>query len=365
VSLVAHTIHQLFEFLLPVAFVCFLLLIKMTVEDSKWFGPETFPDIFPTNSDSLILFSFTDYVTSLQAERRCVSSVSVPWRGSSESEDNSLSITGIFNKGYNWQVPFIKCDSRFCREDGQDAFPFCEFLALGVAPSSQDDAIGLAQTEAFRDYIYDRYPVLLDGDAMPFDFEFVQLFESDWALEQYVQSVGYGSEFKLAFAVVFDGTDPMINYNYKLRVNSTGFNSPEDGGRSATTTTPPTDQLFETFARTDSESCPDLVVGTPNLGPYTYSCTGRYIYNGALTIQRLVHDFIIFQSGAQDNGYFIAENGVQFVPFPMESYVENGFYAQISVFAPLMITLVRCFLRFKISKRQICNAQAACFCLVA
>ena len=77
------------------------------------------------------------------------------------------------------------------------------------------------------------------------------------------------------------------------------------------------------------------------MGPYTQSCTGRYIYNGALTIQRLVHDFIISESGARDNGYYVAENGVQFVAFPYKSYVENGFYAQINAFAPLLITLVR------------------------
>jgi hypothetical protein len=336
---------QLFEFFLPIVFVGFLVLIKMSVEDSESFAPVTVPDSFPTNSDSLKLFSFTDYVTTLQAERKCVASPSIPWRSSSDGDDSSLSITGIFNKGYNWQVPFVKCDSRLCREDGQDAFPLCEFLALGVAPSSEDDALGLVQAEAFRDYIYNRYPVLVDDEAMPFDFEFVQMFESDQAVEQFVQSETYGSDFKLAMAVIFDGaSDPTINYNYKLRVNSTGFNSPEDEGRPATTTTPPTDQLFETFARTDLESCPDIVGGTPDLGPYTRSCTGRYTYNGALTIQRLVHDFIISESGARDSGYYVAENGVQFVAFPFKSYVENGFYAQISAFAPLLITLVGIFL---------------------
>lgn len=326
---------------MPVIFVGFLVLIKMSVENSPSFAPVTVPEFFPDNSDSLKFFSFTDYVTTLQAERKCVASPSIPWRSSEAGDDSSLSITGIFNKGYNWQVPFVKCDSRLCKEDGQDALPLCEFLALGIAPSSEDDTAGLEQAEAFRDYIYNRYPVLLDAEAMPFEFEFVQLFDSDQAVEQFVQSEGYGDDFKLAMAVVFDGaSDPTINYNYKLRVNSTGFNSPEDEARPATTTTPPTDQLFETLARTDSESCLDAVGGTPEMGPYTQSCTGRYIYNGALTIQRLVHDFIIEESGARDNGYFVAENGVQFVSFPFKSYVASGFYAQINAFAPLLITLV-------------------------
>jgi hypothetical protein len=240
----------------------------------------------------------------------------------------------------------VKCDSRLCREAGQDAFSFCEYLALGLAPSSTDDPVGLQQAEQFRDYIYDRFPVLQDEDAMPFDFEFVQMFESDQAIEQYVQGDEYGDSTnpKLALAVVFDGvSDPNINFNYKIRVNSTGYNSPEDEARPATITTPPTDQLFETYARMDDESCPDIVGGSPNFGPYTTSCTGRYIYNGALTIQRLVHDFIITESGAEANGYFVARNGVQFVPFPHESFVESGFYAQINAFAPLLITLVSTF----------------------
>ncbi|KAL3924491.1 MAG: hypothetical protein SGILL_001016 [Bacillariaceae sp.] len=272
-------------------------------------------------------------------DRKCIASASIPWRSGDDGDDSGLSISGIFNKGYNWQVPFVKCDSRLCEVDGEDAFPYCEFLALGVAPSTPDDVIGLAQAQAFRDYVNGRYSVLLDKDAMPFDFDFVQLFDSDQAVEQYVQSPAYGEEFKLALAIVFDGTNADIDYNYKLRVNSTGFNSPEDASRPATTTTPPTDKQFEMFARTDGESCPDIVGGAPDLGPYTPSCTGRYIYNGALTIQRLVNDFIISESGASNNGFYVAENGVQFVAFPQPAYTENGFYAQINAFAPLLITL--------------------------
>ena len=64
------------------------------------------------------------------------------------------------------------------------------------------------------------------------------------------------------------------------------------------------------------------------------------MYNGALTVQRLIHDFVMDESGARDSGFYVAEHGVQFVAFPYESYTENGFYAQINAFAPLLITLV-------------------------
>lgn len=334
-----HIFLQLFEIALPIAFVGFLVLIKMSVENSENFAPEFVEADLPTGNDALKIFSFTDYVTSLQADRKCAVVGPAPWLADADS--SGLSITGIFNAGYNWQVPFVKCDSRKCTAEGEDALPFCEYLALGVAPSTENDTVGLAQADAFRDYIYARYPVLLDGDAMPFSFPFVKEFPSNQAMEDYVQSPEYVNP-KLALGVVFDGaSDPTINYNYQIRVNATGYNSPELEGRPATVTTPPTDQLFTTLARTDSESCPDLVGGTPDQGPYSWSCTGQYIYNGALTIQRLVHDFILQDTGAADNGYFVADHGVQFVSFPTKAYTENGFYASIAEFAPLLITLVR------------------------
>jgi hypothetical protein len=343
-SLYDPFIIKLFEFFLPIVFVGFLVLIKSAVENSDSFAPEFVEANLPVGNDAFKIFSFTDYVISFQADRKCAPAGSAPWLTGGASDDGSsssgLGITGIFNAGYNWQVPFVKCDSRLCTTDGENAFPFCEYLALGVAPSTEDDTVGLEQAKAFERYIYDRYPVLLDKAAMPFDFDFVQTFPSNQALESYVQSPEYVNP-KLALGVVFDGlSDPMINYNYQLRVNSTGFNSPEQEGRPATVTTPPTDALFESFARTDSESCFDAVGGTPTSGQYSQSCTGKYIYNGALTIQRLVHDFILQDSGAVDAGYFVADHGVQYVPFPTEPYTENGFYATISGFAPLLITLV-------------------------
>mmetsp|Transcript_43481 Transcript_43481/g.48976 ORF Transcript_43481/g.48976 Transcript_43481/m.48976 type:complete len:2055 (-) Transcript_43481:245-6409(-) len=355
-----NLVGSFFELCLPIAFVGILVLIKGAVEDTASFSPEEIPANFPTNNEVLKLFSFTDYVTALQADHRCVDGTFSSSSTSSEEEEggadkdeeqsppftrllgDGMSVTGIYNQGYNWQVPFVKCDSRKCKKDGQDAVPFCEFLALGVAPSTIDDTAGLQQAEAFIDYIYGRYPVLLEKSSMPFNFDFVQLFNSNELVEEYVVSEDYGGDTpKLALAVIFDGkTDPTINYNYAIRVNSTGFNSPEDEARPATTTTPPTNRLFETYAKSDDKSCLNIGSnGGPSLGPYDDSCTGRYAYNGFLTIQRLIHDFIIDDSGAASNGYSVSENGVQFVPFPSESYITNGFYATINAFAPLLITL--------------------------
>ena len=469
-----NIIGTIFELCLPILFVGILVLIKGAVENTANFSPEEIPPNFPTNNDALKIFSFTDYVTTLQAERKCVmddtgfgfpipsfrrrlqqeeeesTEISVGvlmgscsynnqfagesctefngegWtvekmeeRCSTESESvftekepcqisssselfagrcifaalqsdeetdpafeslammitdtsdcsgnqricetfvggdfdpssncvdkisssttntttseqdgpsafgsGGMSITGIYNQGKNWQVPFVKCNSKFCEEDGQDALPFCEFLALGVAPSTADDTIGLQQAEAFQDYVNKRYPVLLDG-TLPFNFDFIQMFESNDQVEDYVTSTEYGGDIpKLALAIIFDGkTDPIINYNYAIRVNSTGFNSPENEARPVAMTSPPTNKVFETYARADDESCPDTVGGAPELGPYSSSCTGRYAYNGLLTVQRLIHDFIIDDSGAASNGYSVSESGVQFVSFPSKSYTVNG-----------------------------------------
>jgi hypothetical protein len=174
----------------------------------------------------------------------------------------------------------------------------------------------------------------VDNPDLPpsFNFELVKMFESENDVVQYITGSNYESTDvpKLALAVVFDGTDATVNYNYKIRVNSTGFNAPEDEGRPATPTTPPTDKNFATFIKEDDQSCPIIIGGTPEIGPYGTSCTGRYMYNGAITIQRLVNDFIMVDSGAKANGYYVAEHGVKYAPFPSPEYIQNGFYADIA-----------------------------------
>jgi len=49
--------------------------------------------------------------------------------------------------------------------------------------------------------------------------------------------------------------------------------------------------------------------------------------NGILTFQRLVGDFILFDSGATDEGYSVAESGVSFSVFPTFEYEESGFFS--------------------------------------
>jgi hypothetical protein len=67
-----NIIGTIFELCLPIAFVGILVLIKGAVENTDSFSPEEIPANFPTNNDVLKIFSFTDYVTTLQADRKCI-----------------------------------------------------------------------------------------------------------------------------------------------------------------------------------------------------------------------------------------------------------------------------------------------------
>jgi hypothetical protein len=299
-----------------------LVLIKSSVQNTEGFSSEIIPAYYPGNQDTWIPFTFTDYVTAMQAERFCKK-----YEYSDPDGDDEYVITGIAYQGWDWPVPFVKCDSRKCEEAGVNASDYCEYFALGLVASTEADVAGKAQAEAFGEYIMERYPQL-DTSAKKFNFDFIQYFESDAEVESYVKQSEYTSGPKLAMAIVFDGTDSTVNYNYRLRVNSTNFNAPENEGRPATSTTPPTGKKFSTYAKLDEE-CP-TIDGAPELGNYGSSCTAQYIYNGALPLQRLIGDWIMTETGAKSKGYYVAEHGVQYASFPSIEYKENGFYAAIA-----------------------------------
>eukprot|EP00538_Stauroneis_constricta_P006033 CAMPEP_0119570644 /NCGR_PEP_ID=MMETSP1352-20130426/43716_1 /TAXON_ID=265584 /ORGANISM="Stauroneis constricta, Strain CCMP1120" /LENGTH=1964 /DNA_ID=CAMNT_0007620313 /DNA_START=556 /DNA_END=6450 /DNA_ORIENTATION=+ len=358
-----NLIGTLLEFILPVGFIAILVAIKASLEGNENFSARTVPASFPT--DSVVPFSFGDYVKALQAERTCVAATDtsggfsledipeefqgrIPDSVAEELEalDVDLRISGMNNNGYNWQVPFVLCDSQFCDDLGQDASSLCEYLALGIAPLNEADTAGLEQADAFVEYVYSRYPVIDPANNnnnadLPFNFDFIQRFKSDGAINSYVTSGDYKNPDtpKLALGIVFDGTtDPSINYNYHIRVNATGFNSPEESARPLVQTTPPTYRKFERYAKDDTDSC-IMEDGGPEIGINSTSCTNQYIYNGALVMQRLVNDWIMVKEGAKDKGLFVSDHGVSFAPFPSYEYDENGFYGVIGGFASLLVTL--------------------------
>ncbi len=201
---------------------------------------------------------------------------------------------------------------------------------MAVAPSNSSDSLGKERVGRFKNFVFKKYPAIVNNK--PFSYPFIQIFESDHAIETYVTSSSYGTLNypRIGLAVIFSGGASAMEYPYTLRVNPTNVNAPEQEGWVATVylTTPPTSRSFDSLANVDDVCHPWDPTG-PKLGPHQDSCTYQYIYNGALVIQRLVNDWIIDDSGAGAKGYNVAEHGVQFVPFPSKQYTTAGFYGTI------------------------------------
>ena len=317
-------IIQFFEIALPVGFICILLAIKISLEGSDGVAPEVVPAVVPDDTFTVIPLSFRDYVTSLQVERICEPTVPLDTDGGREASEWEYQISGY----YDSQNPFLKCDRRLCRESGQNATDFCEHLVLALAPQDSSDERGLARAESFRAYVNLAYPEVVINRTI--DYPFVQMFGSDSEIAAYVKDESYGNSDnpKIGFAVTFPDGSSNKDYVYTLRMNSTNFNQPEQEGRPSQSTTPKTNRDFYLYSKTDNACTP--VDGASYQGPMENSCTGQYLYNGAITVQRTLQDWILVDSGSKAEGMFVAEHGVQFVMFPTQEYTINGFYAVIA-----------------------------------
>ena len=204
-----------------------------------------------------------------------------------------LTLFGVTGIQGDWSVPFVHCDSRKCESLGQNATAFCEHRVLGLAPRNEE-------TENFKAWIYSKHGALRNRqNELPFNFDFVQIFTTEKDLESYIESSSYGniSNPKIGGAIIITSGSP--SYNYTIRVNSTNFNKPEEASRPAARTTPSTSRVLETYAKSPDDVCVPAPI-TSYLGKWNNYCTGQYIYNGAITLQRLVDDWIIFDSGAED-----------------------------------------------------------------
>ena len=294
------------EIALPVGFVALLIAIKEAANSS---GSDTVPAIYPDDSRAFRPFSFQDYITAVRAKKVC------------EVQGSELGITGMDNEGYNWMVPMVKCDSRECDEPGQDASELCEYSMIAVSGSNE---AGLTRAEDFRLWMLDRYPELLT--EMPFEFDPVKVFDSSTEIDTYVRRSDYGNSDvpKIMVGIVWEGNDEN-NFNYAIRLNQTNFNNPKDEARPGAKTAVDTSVVVESFAKTDFD-CPTDEDGLPDQGPLQDSCTGKYLYNGVLTMQRVVGDYVLNRTGAAEAGYAVSENGVQFVQFPTTTYEDDGVY---------------------------------------
>ena len=344
---------QILEITAPVFCIFILVAVKISLQNNKSFSPQVIEAEFPGNNQTIIPFSFNDYVTAIQAKRVCFKN----------PDTNEWAVSGIDLRGYGWQVPFVKCDSRACKKEGDNAaLYYCEYQILALAPMNSTSSVGKVRAESFRDFTLNKYPALVNN--IPFSYNFIRIFESNQEIDDYVTSSDYGglSKPKLGLAVIFSDGASIKEYKYDLRVNSTNFNAPEVEGRPGTATTPNPAKLFDNLANVDSTCTP--IDGTAEFGPNMNSCTSQYIYNGALVIQRLVNDWIIEDSGARAKNYTVAEHGVQFVPFPTKQFTKNGFYSTISGSCPFHfiafdgnVVLWYCFTHFRFSlTSRVCSS---------
>lgn len=307
---------------MPVCFVWLLVPLKNAANtDSATINEDLTQEV-------TIPFSFQDYATAIRAERICLPGQDVggfdcsefegtPFEEDCQNEIDNLKnrISGMTFGGVGWAVPFVKCDATRCQEDYEDAKKYCEYSKLAVSYVNG----GKDRAEAFQQYVRLVYPDVTQT---------LLYFENANRINDYVRDRKYGrADFpSIALAVVFDGDDPS-DWKYTIRQNSTNYNSPQqEGGRPAIKTTPDTSRTTEAFARSDTSVC-EVEGGGPELGHLQDSCTGLYMYNGVLTIQRLVNDFIMNQTGTHEAGYRIAENGVRFAPFPERSYETENFWS--------------------------------------
>lgn len=309
--------------------ICILLLIKISLQDNPSFKPTTIPAVYP--SDSVKPFSFLDYANAINANKTCVPKP--PFVNSRETVNLNYAISGI--NILDWPVPFVKCNAFQCEDDDTlDAKEhYCEHNILALAPMDADDR---DRVKDFKNYIISTYPMITDYDK----YDIVQIFEDSADIDSYVKDPLYGAvdgehtNPKIAAAVVIGGSGK--EYKYAIRTNSTGWNSGELSGRPVMMTQPSTKKEFNAFARRADSACA-LEPGTVDIGGNNNNnCIQQYIYNGALTIQRLVDDYIISVSGS---GYNVAENGVSFTDFPSREYVQDGFYAVVSPYVPLLLVL--------------------------
>ena len=258
---------QFLELALPVAFMAILVAIKNSVKNSEGFQAETINATFPEIAYKP--FSFRDYVTAMQATHKCVEGIN-PETGALD-----FAITGVPLQGANWTVPFVKCDSRRCTQNGEDATEFCEFGIIAVSGSNSTDVGGRSRSVDFTTWLYDQYPEL--RTSMSFTYPIVKLFNTSQEMNDYVKDKDYGQPTipKIVMGIVFEGNG-LLDYKYTLRQNSTNFNSPESEWRPAVTTTPDTGRLFKDYAKDDWDVCISQD-GEAQQGWLQESCTGRYL----------------------------------------------------------------------------------------
>ena len=140
-----------------------LYSIKKAIGDTDG---EIVDAVFPQNENAFVPLSFKDYLTALQAQRICIG----------PNSEGEYEITGMNRRSFDWQVPFVRCDTFNCLENFTDAQNYCEYSILALSGTNTG---GIERAETFRTWLHTKYPATMnENGTLPYDFDFVQIFQS-------------------------------------------------------------------------------------------------------------------------------------------------------------------------------------------
>lgn len=244
------------QLLLPPAMIAILVAIKFALKDNKSFKPRTIDAIYP--DESIKPFSFQDYVTGVITPRECVRKPRYLSKGSGRRDFRfeKYAVSGI--NPFEWANPFLKCNLRNCEKLEQNAVnTTCNINVLALAPAKDSDK---QRVQDFEDYINEMYPEIPDYEEYGMEYSMIKVFDKPNQIDAYVKDASYGTDGnpKIAVAVILDITDDEegnTNFAYKLRTNSTNFNSPDLAARPAMATQPNTKKIFDSFAKKAKGVC--------------------------------------------------------------------------------------------------------------
>ena len=187
-SLYIHIKKQLIEFFLPALCVAALYFIKLDLQSdpNSSLKAVTVPASYPDANSVIIPLSFQDYVTALQAKRVCLVDPSA------DAFEKIFGLASLVISGIDyetWPVPFVFCQSYNCKERGEDATKYCTYRTLALAPMNRGEVQRMLR---FKQYVETRYPQLTNSSLLPFEHDFIQIFDSNDDLQSYVTSEQYG-----------------------------------------------------------------------------------------------------------------------------------------------------------------------------
>ena len=179
------------EFFLPALCVAALYFIKLDLQSdpNSSLKAVTVPASYPDANSVIIPLSFQDYVTALQAKRVCLVDPSA------DAFEKIFGLASLVISGIDyetWPVPFVFCQSYNCKERGEDATKYCTYRTLALAPMNRGSTGEVQRMLRFKQYVETRYPQLTNSSLLPFEYDFIQLFDSNDDLQSYVTSEQYG-----------------------------------------------------------------------------------------------------------------------------------------------------------------------------